>query len=384
MRRKRFQKGSVQTRRHGRVKVWVAQWWEDGSRRSKVLGKCSELTRAQAEVELATRLNTVNASAGHQPVQIYTFEKYLEDVFLPTCRRKWKESTRMTSEQIILTHLNPAFGPKLMGTITREEMQVFLDEKAQSFSFSVVGHLRWHLSSIFRMAMSDGIVRHNPAAGLFTPACKAHSEKRVMTKEQIRTALNALELRQRLILRMAVFDGMRPGEILAIRLGNLKDHSVHIDQRVYRGNLDTPKGRKGKRTARTVALSPGTVTDLQVWKSCLQDQGPDALLFPSEAGTPLSRDNLWRRMIAPKLEAQGLAWANFQVMRRTNASLSHKAKIDSKVAADQRGHGLGVSLEVYTVSDLEQKIAAVTRLESEVIQTAKRRVRSNAGSQLVS
>jgi hypothetical protein len=31
------------------------------------------------------------------------------------------------------------------------------------------------------------------------------------------------------------------------------------------------------------------------------------------------------------------------------------------------GHGLGVSLEVYTMSDLEQKIEAVTQLETAVI-----------------
>ena len=28
MRRKRFLKGSVRPRQHGRRKVWVAQWWE--------------------------------------------------------------------------------------------------------------------------------------------------------------------------------------------------------------------------------------------------------------------------------------------------------------------------------------------------------------------
>ena len=39
MRRKRFLKGSVRPRQHGRRKVWVTQGWEDGCRRSKVLGK---------------------------------------------------------------------------------------------------------------------------------------------------------------------------------------------------------------------------------------------------------------------------------------------------------------------------------------------------------
>lgn len=70
----------------------------------------------------------------------------------------------------------------------------------------------------------------------------------------------------------------------------------------------------------------------------------------------------------PPLEAVGLGWAALQVLRRTNASLARKANVDDKVTADQRGHGLGVSLEVYAVSDLQQKLAAVVKLESEVIQ----------------
>ena len=44
------------------------------------------------------------------------------------------------------------------------------------------------------------------------------------------------------------------------------------------------------------------------------------------------------------------------------------AMIDDNVAADQRGHGLGVSLEVYSISGLQQKIDAAKRLESEVIR----------------
>ena len=79
---------------------------------------------------------------------------------------------------------------------------------------------------------------------------------------------------------------------------------------------------------------------------------------------PLMRDNVQRRFIQPKLANIGLGWVTFQVMRRTNASLSHKQGVDPKVAADQRGHGLGVSMEVYTQTDLEQKLKAVRSLET--------------------
>ena len=141
-----------------------------------------------------------------------------------------------------------------------------------------------------------------------------------------------------------------------------------IDQHAYKGNIDTPKGRKGKRTSRTVGLSPGTIAELNVWRTLLLKQGPESYLFPTERETPLRRDNVWYRDLLPKLKPVGLEWATFQVLRRTNASLSRRAMIDDKVAADQRGHGLGVSLEVYSISGVQQKIDAAKRLESEVIQ----------------
>lgn len=71
--------------------------------------------------------------------------------------------------------------------------------------------------------------------------------------------------------------------------------------------------------------------------------------------TPLGRDNAWRRILAPQLKAIGLEWATFQILRRTHASLSRQAGIDPKLVADQLGHGLGVSLEVYTVAALDQR-----------------------------
>lgn len=97
--------------------------------------------------------------------------------------------------------------------------------------------------------------------------------------------------------------------------------------------------------------------------------GSDDWAFPSERfTTPLTKDNCWYRGMKSRLQAVGLEWANFQVMRRTHASLSRKAGIDPKVIADQLGHnGLGVNLDVYTKSDMAQRAAAVAQLESEVI-----------------
>jgi hypothetical protein len=47
--------------------------------------------------------------------------------------------------------------------------------------------------------------------------------------------------------------------------------------------------------------------------------------------------------------------------------LGHGAKVDPKVSADQRGHGIGVSLDVYTRSSLGQKAIAAEQLEDSVL-----------------
>ena len=169
MRRKRFQKGSLQARKHGRHRVWVAAWWEDGSRRSKVLGRCSQMSKAEAESALSAMLRDINSGVTQMAKPVYTFEQFISGVYLPFCRRSWKESTAGTSEQIVNSHLVPEFGKDLLHSIRRDQLQDFLDRKAMDLSFSVVAHLRWFLNGIFKLALSDTLVPGNPAAELRIP-----------------------------------------------------------------------------------------------------------------------------------------------------------------------------------------------------------------------
>ena len=78
----------------------------------------------------------------------------------------------------------------------------------------------------------------------------------------------------------------------------------------------------------------------------------------------IRKDNLWRRYIAPRLKNAGLGWINFQVMRRTHASLMNRLEVDPKVVAEQLGHTLDVNLNVYTKAGLDRRKDAVDLLES--------------------
>jgi integrase len=366
MRRMRFQRGSLQSRKHGRYRVWVVFFYVEGIRRCKTLGRQSQMSKAEAEAVLSAILREVNAGTASTTRPIYTFEQFVSDVYLPFGRRGWKESTAGTSEQIIKSHLVPEFGKALLHAIRREELQDFLDRKALDLSASVVSHLRWFLNGIFKLALSDGLVLHNPAAELKIPRkCQPGRAMRPLTEEEVKKYLEVFDLRERLIARLAIFEGLRPGEILALRWRGLAGDIIRVEERVYKRVFNTPKNGK----TREGAISDGTLSLLQEWAELAEDPSEEGFVFPSEKlTTPLSLDNLWRRYMRPKLEKIDMEWATFQVLRKTNASLSKKAGVDPKVASDQRGHGLGVSMEVYTTSDLEQKRAAVRQLEAAVLR----------------
>jgi integrase len=139
---------------------------------------------------------------------------------------------------------------------------------------------------------------------------------------------------------------------------------LSVEQRLYRGDSDTPKTDK---STRTVAIPPKTANQLREWME-LVGRSPKAWVFASEnALKPMWRDNVWYRHMKPLLDPIGLGWGNFQVLRRTHASLGHDAGIDPKVAADQRGHGIGVAIDVYTKAPLSRRAEAAEQLENAVL-----------------
>ena len=177
--------------------------------------------------------------------------------------------------------------------------------------------------------------------------------------------VRALAVRERLIAKLAILAGMRPGEIFGLTWGRVGETYADVRQRVYRGLVDTPKTHHSERQA---ALAGGLLADLEAWRAVAVTTAHDAFVFPSERGTTLSKDNVWRRNMLPKLEALGLGWCNFQVMRRTHSSLMKALKADPKLVSDQMGHSLDVNQNVYTQSSVEMRLPLVNELESLLIQ----------------
>lgn len=271
----------------------------------------------------------------------------------------------MTNEDRIRHHLTNPYGERLVSSFRREELQDFLEQKAAAgLSYSVVAHLRWDLRQVFRMVREEGLIERSPAELLFVPSEAKRPGKQTMTFDQVRLFFSVLLLRERVIGGLAVLAGMRPGEIFGLARGKVEHQYADIEQRVYRGEIGTPKTFRSKRWA---AFGSMLKRWLQEWLRLTPDTGPGGWLFPSErTTTPLSRDNCWRRGFLPKLGPVGLGWVNFQVMRRTHSCLMDELQIDPQVRADQMGHGVDVNQNQYTQASLSRRQQAVEALEKEL------------------
>jgi len=355
--RKRFQKGSVK-KVNGK---WIGQWWENGSRRNLVLSRVSEMTKAAAQSRVAEIVRPINNRQRESNPKM-RLEHFIRDVWLVVYRRQWKRSTAMTVEHRVLYHIGGDLGDRPIGKVEREELQSFLDRKAaKGLSFSTVDHLRWDLHQIFSLAVEEGHIRKNPARLLVTPKNAPTPSKSVMTMEEVQQCFSIPDVRDRLIVNLTTLGGMRPGEIFGLQWKPITDDAADVRQRVYRGDVDTPKT---KNSQRRVALADGVKADIAEWRSISPSTEPDAWVFPSETmTTPLSRDNIWRRSIQPYLNSVGLGWVDFQVMRRTHSTLMNQLKVDPKLVADQLGHTLDVNQNVYTIPDISHRRAAVNQLE---------------------
>jgi integrase len=92
---------------------------------------------------------------------------------------------------------------------------------------------------------------------------RAQPERRTMTMKEVQICFSVLAQRERLIAKLAILAGMRPGEIFGLTWCRINATYAEIRQRVYRGLVDTPKTNQSFRKA---ALAEGVRLDLEFWR----------------------------------------------------------------------------------------------------------------------
>jgi len=369
--RKRYQKGSIR-KRGTRNPVWELQWWADeirpdGSlgrkRESSILGFVSSMNKRQAMKVADEFLRPLNLGK-ITPFSTIVFRDFLEKHFVPNVLPTLKTSTRKRYLSTIKIHLLPAFGDQRLCDLQRIDIQTYVLRKLdKGLSWDTADHLRNLLSKIYRCAKKWGyFAGDNPASEIDLPQKKPVRDKQVLMPAQIQKLLAVLREPYRTMALVGILTGLRVGEILGLRWADLDFASaeLRVNQRCYRGDMDSPKTRCSQRT---LPLSPECLQALKRLQAGSGAKQKDGLVFHTSKGTPYSDTNILHRELKPAGRQIGAPWLSWHTFRRTHATLLQLAGGSLKDAQAQLGHSkLSTTLEIYTIPLPAHQREAVAKL----------------------
>jgi integrase len=156
------------------------------------------------------------------------------------------------------------------------------------------------------------------------------------------------------LVSVLAYAGLRPGEALALRWGDVGERTILVDRAVALGDV---KGTKtGKR--RSVRLLAPLAVDLAEWRLARGRPDDDALVFPRKDGRVWMEEDWrnWRqRVFAPVATAVGLDRFRPYDLRHSFVSLLFAEGRTVIEVARQAGHSPTMALATYghVIEELE-------------------------------
>jgi integrase len=301
-------------------------------KRVGLLGAKSKMTKYQAQdsLEEVIAQRTGGSTQPRADERIVTLAWFTRNRFFPLREGStWKEGTAASRKSAIERDLLANLGEVPMEQVDKFMLQTHLNRLARTLSAGRVMHARFFMKAIFEEAIDQGFVEKNPARKLMLPKDLRPVDRTTLTWNQLRLVLASAPLRDRILLILDMTETFRPSELFALRWSgfNMDRRTLTVSQTAYRGKLRDYG--KTKKSLRTVHVPEGLGTELLLWKQQCPDPSPEAFIFPNSRKRNGARrngfirtDNYRSRVLKPLAKKLGLVKLNFQVLRRTMATLA--------------------------------------------------------------
>jgi integrase len=334
---------------------WLGEWHSyrliDGKekrvhRGPVVLGPCAKMSKAEAQAELDRRIAADNSQpeavlAPGEETVAWMFAKYRE-----LKRRTWADASREIFDWVEANVIGPEMGTRTLRSIKRDDCQSLLNALADAGrSQSLISKVRVNLKAVFDEALELDLIPKNPARKLDIPRTLATKCERYLTLEECERILTAAPTeRDRLIIRICLVCGLRPGELFGLRRDDIEPGRIRIDETVRNGTAKP--GGKTEGSKGTVTMPPSLEVEVRAYLRTVAPE-PDALLFPDSWGGEMRQGNYLRRVLHPIGEAAGVKGLNFQSMRRTTATYVGKVGSVKDAQAMLRHSKPNLTADVY-------------------------------------
>jgi integrase len=241
-----------------------------------------------------------------------------------TVEGNWGQSTRKTNEHFIRTIL-AKFGDQALRELDGVELQGWINQLACDYSRSMVFHCRTYLKSMCAEAVDQDFLAKDPSRKLKRPKTRKPDET-ILEWPQYQSVIEAAQtLRDKLAIKVGSGTAVRPGELFAFRWHSLETvpngrHALRVAETVYKCKLRP--WAKTQESEAYVPLPNRLAAELLEWRRLSATSENRDFIFPNSQGGFMDYENFEARVLDPIRIKLGLRKLNFQILRRTFATLA--------------------------------------------------------------
>jgi integrase len=314
---------------YGGAKAWVYFYRLHGKLRRLSLGRYPALSLDEARE--AWRAARLAVDKGESPALIRPTTADSFGAVAEEWLQRDQAHNRSVAEvrRVIERDVNPAWGERLIGAITRRDALELIDSVADRGALTMARRLHAHLHRLFRWSVGRGIVEVNPMADLPKPGA-AVKRDRVLTDNELKAIWEATEKIGWPFgpaVRLLFLTGARRDEIGSLSWAEIHDNEIRL-----------PGARSKSGEARIIPLSPPAV-ELLKGLPRVGDQ-----VFTTNGRTAVSGWSKAKRLLdtaAAEINGEPLALWRIHDVRRSIATGLQRLGVGLQTIESVLGHVSG-------------------------------------------
>lgn len=327
--------------------IAAGERWPDGWFRGVGYNPVAESDRAEAPPAIKWRAPTLLAEA-----VAYTESRHTKAG--PEHRQKMRRDFER--------HLAGELGETPIDEVTRTQIQEWLDDQAERYAFKTIKTRRASLGAVFKVWCQE----HggaNPVEGSRNDGAESVFEPVFLQPWEVDALVSHLPTEQdRVYVELLVGTGMRKGEALALRVGDLDLFGQHPAIRIVKARKHGHDGvhrigtTKTRSSRRTVTIDPDLTEMLRTF---VKGRAPAETLFD------LGNEGTWQRNHwTPARQAAMLAdTPRIHDLRHTHASWLLADGMPLFAVSKRLGHAdIQTTANIYGHLDLSTDVSAVAAI----------------------
>jgi integrase len=340
------------TRTGGEV-VWRVRWRQHGRNRARTFSRRRDASDFDAELRRHRRAGGLAViDAGTE-----TLGEYITGTWAATHAATLAPKTRGHYAGLYDHHIRRYLGAIALRDISPETVGRWqADRLANGAGPVAVRHAMDLLGSVLEHAFIAGRIAANPVRRVKKARRPRREEVKALSPSTVEAMRSAVSARDATLISVLAYAGLRPGEALGLRWGDIRERTLLVQRSVSLGEEADTKTRQH----RTVRLLAPLSEDLRAWRMAAGRPDENELVFPGKDGQPWTQAayQSWRRRAFRRSTlAAGLAHARPYDLRHSFASLLLHEGRSVIYVARQLGHDARLTLTRYghVIDELEDE-----------------------------